>query len=133
VFFVLAGVAFGNPKGFRVNVEALLYSSIVCAAYTTSAAGLAVWSAVRSRLRRPVWWVIGLLLTGPAYGAAIAHAWYPEASLRDHLFLGGLHGVLCALFGGLAVFAVAEAATKRHAEPGSKDGTKKQEASGNHS
>jgi hypothetical protein len=105
----------GNPKGGSVGAEALLAIVAVCAVYTATAAGLAVWSAVRSGRLRGWLWAAALLLTGPAYGAVVLHAWFPESG-SGGLVLGMIHGVLCALFGGLAVLVVAHVAANRHAE-----------------
>src|SRR5262245_42384559 len=96
----------GNPKGGPVGTEALLAVVVVCAEYTATAAGLAVWSVARSRRLRGWRVAAALLLTGPAYGAAVLHAWFPESG-SSGLVLGVVQGVLCAMFGGLAVLVVA--------------------------
>jgi hypothetical protein len=106
----------GNPKGGSVGTEALVAVVVVCGAYTATVAGLAVRSAARSARLRGWRWAAALLLTGPAYGAAALHAWFPQSG-SGGLVLGAVHGVLCALFGGLAVLVVAQAAVNSHAEP----------------
>jgi hypothetical protein len=115
VFLALSGLV-GNPKGGSIGAEALWYAVVVCGAYAATAAGLAVRSVVRSQRLRWWRWAAGLLLTGPAYGAAAAHAWFPQSG-PGGLTLGAVQGALCAGFGGLAVLAVARAAANRHAEP----------------
>jgi hypothetical protein len=128
VFLVLLLLGFGNLKGGSVKVEGLLAVVITCAAYTTSVAGLAVWLAVRSRLRRVGRWVMGLLFTGPVYGAAVLHAWFPDSGSAG-LVLGVGFGVLFAFFGGLAVLSVADVAASGHTKQGGADGTMKNESS----
>jgi hypothetical protein len=116
VFLGLFGLV-GNPKGGSIGTEALVAVVVVCGAYTATAAGLAVRAVARSQRLRGGLWAAGLLLTGPAYGAAALHAWFPEAGLGG-LVLGVIQGILCAFFGGLAILIVAQVAGNRHAEPG---------------
>ena len=112
VFLGLFGLV-GNPKGGAVHLEALVAVVAVCGTYTAAVAGLALWSVARTGRLRGWLWAAGLLLTGPAYGAAALYAWFPESG-PGGVLLGLLHGSLCAIFGGVTVVAVASAAAKSH-------------------